>query len=92
MYILKDIKINKDDENLRKAYKYYDLRNILNIIIENTDDNRIFFNLAFSKSEDPESFETRSKKLYFTQDNGHLFFRMLKYYFQKLNIPVTVNE
>jgi hypothetical protein len=92
MYVIKDIPISKTNEYLRKAYKYYDLRNIINIVIENTDDSRLFFNLVFSKNEDPESFETRSKKLYFNQENGHLFFRMIKYYFQKLNIPVTVNE
>jgi hypothetical protein len=77
---------------LRKAHKYYDLRQIVNILIDNLEDGRLLFNLVFSKTDDVENYETRSKQLYFSHEDGQVFFKMLKYYFQKLRIPIAVNE
>ena len=48
--------------------------------------------MVFSKSDDIDTYETKSKELIFEESDGNLFLRMLKYYFNKLGIPITMND
>jgi hypothetical protein len=92
VYIIRDVVLDKNNPTLRKVKNHHDLRNIVNIVIDQIDDNKLHFNMIFSKTEELDEYETKSKQMLFENDSGQVFFKMLRYYFNKLNIPITMND
>lgn len=73
LYILSDLKVNKDNENIRRLSKKYDLCRLCEIEAKE-ENNKFLFILKFIRND---YFDKISKYLIFEQDEGNTFYDYL---------------
>ena len=85
------IKENNQNNFFKKIGNHFDLKKLTKIDIKDEQknpDNKII-TLLFVLDNDVNNFKSKIKEFYFDYENGLKFFKILKYYLKKNNIPLT---
>ncbi len=85
------IKENNQNNFFKKIGNHFDLKKLTKIDIkddQNNSNNKII-TLLFVLDNDVNNFKSKIKEFYFDYENGVKFFKILKFYLKKNNIPIS---
>lgn len=86
-------KENTKSSTLKRIGRHYDMKLITNIDIKNSiDKGKKIISLLFILDNDVDSFKSIVKEFHFEYTNAVKFFQILKFYLEKLNIPLNYKD
>ena len=86
-------KENTKPSTLKRIGHHYDMKLITNIDIKNSSDKgKKIISLLFILDNDVDSFKSIVKEFHFEYLNAVKFFQILKFYLEKLNIPLNYKD
>ena len=86
-------KENTKSSTLKRIGRHYDMKLITNIDIKNSSDKgKKIISLLFILDNDVDSFKSIVKEFHFEYLNAVKFFQILKFYLEKLNIPLNYKD
>lgn len=86
-------KENTKPSTLKRIGRHYDMKLITNIDIKNSSDKgKKIISLLFILDNDVDSFKSIVKEFHFEYLNAVKFFQILKFYLEKLNIPLNYKD
>ena len=86
-------KENTKSSTLKRIGRHYDMKLITNIDIKNSNDKgKKIISLLFILDNDVDSFKSIVKEFHFEYLNAVKFFQILKFYLEKLNIPLNYKD
>ena len=89
IYIFEDIQPkNISSKLLRKVGNKYDMKSIAHIEIKNLNDGDVKFLILFTINNDIDNYLSKTKEIYFTNDEAFNFDKIFRFYLKLNKIPI----
>lgn len=92
IYILKDFPIDKNDPNIRRVKNHLNIKCLTSIDIKKYDEIKLKISLVFILNKSIDNYISKVKEFYLKREEKINFIKILKKFFTRYKIEVTITE